>query len=63
MSRVCLLRSVFFLALAAADEDVQGREVQRPVRRHGRVLEVPVIGGEQVELAGPREPPEQFKKA
>src|SRR3989304_1572115 len=44
------LRQRLFLCAPAADEGVQGRQVEGQVRGDGGVLEVPVVRGEQVEL-------------
>jgi hypothetical protein len=38
------------LRAAAADEGVEGRQVQRQVRGDGAVLEVAIVGGEEIEL-------------
>jgi len=42
-----------FLGAAATDEGVQGRQGEREVRGDGAVLEVAIIGGEQIELEVP----------
>ncbi len=41
---------VFILGAAAADEGVQGRQVEGEVRGDGRVLEMAIVGGEEIKL-------------